>query len=144
MQFKYGNQTDTIFRSKQARVIDKWNYDSEIVVPVVSVNERKLVFGGEGLVQLMATIKDPICASGTTVALEIMVRNGSRRKVQGIKVSFLQNVLLLCSSDQVEDEIKVLTEISQSYSFKERDFIYGPGEERVTKIHVQVPVCFIY
>lgn len=39
-----------------------------------------------------------------------------------------------------ENHVKVVNETVKTFNFKEKDFVYDPGEDRTNTIHLSIPV----
>jgi hypothetical protein len=63
--------------------------------PIIVLNKRKPWFGGDGAVQLEACVQNPMVCSGNQVFVAVRVKNESRRRVQGIKLTLFRKLLML-------------------------------------------------
>jgi hypothetical protein len=144
-RFKYGNVCDTLIKSKDARILDRWDIEKEnrCAGPGLVMNERKLFMGGDGTVQLESSIKSNFVTSGTNISIQIRVKNSTRKRVQGLKIAFVRKLSMLCPSvDPAEEEpvVKTLEEVFSTHFYKDKDYVFDPDEERCSIVHVPVPV----
>jgi len=57
------------------------NEMSAIYDPVYGRNQKRLMFGGEGVVDLQCQVQKSVCKAGDIVYLALGVRNATKRKV---------------------------------------------------------------
>ncbi|KAI8900802.1 hypothetical protein BC833DRAFT_580572 [Globomyces pollinis-pini] len=143
VQYKLGGQVDTIFKVKDAEVVDVW--DSALrndAIITKGSNFKKTYWGGDGEVHLEAAMTGNIHTSGSSISIDVKVNNNSKTQVRGLKVSFVRRLMMLCppeDSFSEEDNIKIFNEVVDSISYKEKDFVYDAKEERLNKLCVNIP-----
>ncbi|RKP07246.1 hypothetical protein THASP1DRAFT_30934 [Thamnocephalis sphaerospora] len=141
IQIFHGGHEDTVFKSKEAFVVESWHRgagtstDSE--EPYGSATEaaaiRRLFLGGPGSLQLAVSLKQSVFRSGQNIPLMVRVRNDTRRRVQGIKVNIGHRLRVHVASHEAPRVVSQT--ISESF-FDNGDFSFQPGAERAAIIHV--------
>ncbi|KAJ3278375.1 hypothetical protein HK104_002391, partial [Borealophlyctis nickersoniae] len=145
VQYQYNGRNDVLCRSKEAFVVEYWraNHPDMREEPIRARNHRRVWMGGAGEVHLEGTIKTSLFVSGNDVYVEVRVKNESKRRVQGIRMSLVRKLLMIREGTPVAadiaNDVKILTESVAEKQFKERDFIFDPGEERSSIIHINIP-----
>ncbi|KAI9092801.1 hypothetical protein DFS34DRAFT_276046 [Phlyctochytrium arcticum] len=144
IQYQQNGKSDSLFRSKEAFVVENWKANHSMVVdrPIRARNRRKAWFGGSGEVQLEGTTQKSFFCSGNDVYVEVRVKNDSKCRVQGIKLSLVRKLMMLREGTTAEDplnDVKIFSESVAESSFKEKDFIFDPGEERANILNVHIP-----
>ncbi len=86
VRFKYGNQNDTIFKTKNVRVIDRWDPVKELQLSesVTASNFRRAFLGGDGNIVLTASTATSYYTSGSNLALRVGVKNMSKKRVSDL------------------------------------------------------------
>jgi hypothetical protein len=145
VRFKYGSSCDTLIKSKDARILDRWNVEKEqqFAEPVLAMNERKLFMGGDGTVQLESSIKSNFVTAGTNISIQVRVKNSSRKRVQGLKIAFVRKLSMLCPPVDPADEepqVKTIEENFATHFYKDKDYVFDPDEERCSTVHIPIPV----
>ncbi|KAJ3320924.1 hypothetical protein HDV06_004702 [Boothiomyces sp. JEL0866] len=147
VSFKYGDQTDTAFITKHATVVDQWDPELErsLDTSVTAVNSKQVFMGGTGVVHLEGCLLKSFVSSGNTISIEIKVTNNTKRRVSGIKVSFMRKLLMICpaiESGKENDEIKVKYLNVKTMNFNDKNYYFEPNEVRRTTLHLTVPTDF--
>ncbi|KAJ3334835.1 hypothetical protein HDU91_002502, partial [Kappamyces sp. JEL0680] len=143
VQFKYGNHADTVFKTVDVRVVERWDpvKEKSLSESITAFNHRKVFMGGDGKVLLAVTLKNPFCTAGSNFGIDFRVRNESKKRVQGLKVSFLKRLIMVCATDSGEQEdgmdLKTVNEMSSTFLFKDKGF--DPMEDRSGSVFVTVP-----
>ncbi|KAI8910606.1 hypothetical protein DFJ77DRAFT_101717 [Powellomyces hirtus] len=144
VQYKHGGKSDSLFRSKEAFVVESWSqaHPRTPDEPIRAKNHRRVWFGGAGEVHIEGTIQKSYFCSGNDVYVELRVRNESRRRVQGIKLSLMRKLLMLKEGTAAKDlvsDTKIVSEIVAEKTFKEKDFVFDAGEERANILNIHIP-----
>ncbi|CAG8435711.1 1495_t:CDS:2 [Ambispora gerdemannii] len=141
MQLFYNNREDTIFKSKEAFVVEAWDgQNPEYKQSVEGMNMKQLWMGGNGPVMLEGTLIETLFTSGGNVSAQVRVRNDTKRRVQGIKLGILQKLIILANKNKKEaDDTKVVSETVAEEWFKNKDFLFDCGEDRTTTVNLHVP-----
>ncbi|KND03682.1 uncharacterized protein SPPG_01150 [Spizellomyces punctatus DAOM BR117] len=144
VQYKQNGRSDSLFRSKEAFVVENWKANHMDITdePIRAKNHRKVWFGGAGEVQLEGTIQKSFFCSGNDVYVELRVKNDSKRRVQGIKLSLIRKLMMLREGTSAQDplnDVKMFSESVSETTFKEKDFIFDPGEERANILNIHIP-----
>ncbi|KAI9012799.1 hypothetical protein BC832DRAFT_548054 [Gaertneriomyces semiglobifer] len=142
VQYQMNGKNDSLFRSKEAFVVENWKTNRRDVTddPVRARNHRKVWFGGAGEVHIEGTVQKSFFCSGSDVYVQLRVRNDSRRRVQGIKLALARRLLMLREgAGDSSNDFKIVTETVSETSFKEKDFIFDPGEERSNILNIHIP-----
>ncbi|KAJ3251546.1 hypothetical protein HK103_002262 [Boothiomyces macroporosus] len=133
VSFKYGDQTDTAFITKHATVVDQWDLalEKSLDTSVTAVNSKPVFMGGPGVVHLEGCLLNSFVSSGNTISIEIKVTNNTKRKVSGVKVSFMKKLLMICpaiESGKENDEIKVKYLNVKTLNFNDKNYYFEPNE----------------
>lgn len=82
VQILYSGKEDTVFRSKEAFVVECWDGHNQIYKqPVDATNETKLFWGGPGSLVLEGQLMETLFASGGNLTVQVRVKNGTTRRV---------------------------------------------------------------
>ncbi|CAG8442040.1 1228_t:CDS:2 [Dentiscutata heterogama] len=135
------NKEDTLYKSKEAFVVEAWDSNNPIYkTPVDAVNMKQLWMGGPGAVMIESSLVETLFQSGGNVSVKVRVKNDTKRRVQGLKVAILQRLLILANKAKKEiDEVKIVGETVAEEWFKDKDFCFDCGEDRTTTVHIHVP-----
>lgn len=135
------NKEDTLFKSKEAFVVEAWDsYNPIYKTPVDAVNMKQLWMGGSGAVMIESSLVETLFQSGGNVSVKVRVKNDTKRRVQGLKVAILQRLFILANKVKKEiDEVKIVGETVAEEWFKDKDFCFDSGEDRTTTVHIHVP-----
>ncbi|KAI9592968.1 hypothetical protein BDF19DRAFT_450000 [Syncephalis fuscata] len=143
VQIFYSGQEDTVFRSKEACVMESFDGKrlSNILLdtrgaPIEMTNTRRLFFGGPGALQVTAQLQQSVFSSGQNISLMVRVRNDTRRRVQGIKVSIGHRLRIYMAGKEAP---RITSQIVHESSFNTEDFSFDPGVERTAVINVAAP-----
>ncbi|PKY15554.1 hypothetical protein RhiirB3_466784 [Rhizophagus irregularis] len=141
VQFFNNNKADTLFKSKEALIVEAWDGQNPIYKqPVNETNMKQLWMGGSGAVTLEGTLSETLFQSGGNVSVQVRVKNETKRRVQGIKVAITHKLLILANKHKKEiDDVKVVGDTITEEWFKNKDFLFDCGEDRSTTIHMNVP-----
>ncbi|GBB99550.1 hypothetical protein RclHR1_03560005 [Rhizophagus clarus] len=141
VQFMNNNKADTLFKSKEALVVEAWDGHNPIYKqPVDGTNMKQLWMGGSGAVTLEGTLSETLFQSGGNVSVQVRVKNETKRRVQGIKVAITHKLLILADKHKKEiDDVKVVGDTVAEEWFRNKDFLFDCGEDRSTTIHINVP-----
>jgi hypothetical protein len=129
--------------SKNAKVLDIWDMETNLSQEVTAENQRQIFMSGDKGILLQGTIKNDFATSGSNVSVQVRIKNDSKKRVQGIKIYFVKRLLILIpSNDPFEEEskVKIVDEIVSNQTFKEKDFIYDPNEDRTNSLLISIPV----
>ncbi|CAG8613341.1 6380_t:CDS:2, partial [Racocetra fulgida] len=119
---KYGNNANTLFKSKEAFIVEAWDSDNPLYkTPVDAVNMKQLWMGGPGAVMIESSLTEALFQSGGNVNVKVRVKNDTKRRVK-------------------IDEVKIVGETVAEEWFKDKDFCFDCGEDRTTTVHIHVPV----
>ncbi|CAG8467224.1 13369_t:CDS:2 [Acaulospora colombiana] len=141
VRFSTNNKEDMMFKSKEAFVVEAWDgYNPLYKQPVEAVNMKQLWMGGSGAVMLESTLAETLFQSGGNISVKVRVKNDTKRRVQGLKVSITQRLLILANKVKKEiDQVKIVGETVCEEWFKSKDFLFDCGEDRSTIVHINVP-----
>ncbi|CAJ0753170.1 22954_t:CDS:2, partial [Entrophospora sp. SA101] len=77
---------------------------------------------------------------GANISVQIRVKNETKRRVQGIKVAITHKLHILANKTKKElDDVKVVGETVKEEWYKNKDFLFDCGEDRITTVHIDVP-----
>jgi hypothetical protein len=63
--------------------------------------------------------------------------------VKGIKIAITHKLLILTNETKKElDDVKVVGETVAEEWYRNNDFLFDCGEDRITTVHIDVPVSF--
>ncbi|KAJ3037489.1 hypothetical protein HDV00_001664 [Rhizophlyctis rosea] len=144
VQFQQNGKNGTVIRHKDACVYEYWkaNHPDIRNEPIHVHNRRKVLLGGPGEVHLEGAIKTSFFRSGNDVYVEVRVRNESKRRVSGIRLSIVRRLLMGREGTAIvdfADGVKVISETVHEETFREKDYTFDPGENRSTVLHVTIP-----
>ncbi|CAH1756797.1 9290_t:CDS:10 [Entrophospora sp. SA101] len=141
VQYKVNNKEDSTFKSKEAFVVEAWDINNPIYKqPVEGMNMRQLWLGGSGAIMLEARLVETFFQSGANISVQIRVKNETKRRVQGIKVAITHKLHILANKTKKElDDVKVVGETVKEEWYKNKDFLFDCGEDRITTVHIDVP-----
>nr|CAG8458075.1 13129_t:CDS:10 [Entrophospora candida] len=141
VQYKINNKEDSTFKSKEAFVVEAWDINNPIYKqPVEGMNMRQLWLGGSGAIMLEARLVETFFQSGANISVQIRVKNETKRRVQGIKVAITHKLHILANKTKKElDDVKVVGETVKEEWYKNKDFLFDCGEDRITTVHIDVP-----
>ncbi|KAG9294211.1 hypothetical protein G9A89_021570 [Geosiphon pyriformis] len=141
VQIFYNNKEDTIFKSKEAFVVEAWDGHNPIYKqPVDAMNMKQLWMGGTGAVTLEGTLVETLFTSGGNISAQVRVCNETKRRVQGLKLAVTQRLLILANKNKKEaDDTKIIAETLAEEWFKNKDFLFDCGEDRTTTVNLHVP-----
>ncbi|TPX31481.1 hypothetical protein SmJEL517_g05187 [Synchytrium microbalum] len=142
VQYEENSQIETMFKSKDAFVVENWKTTHPNIVDIEVTDETvgQLFMGGIGQVTLQGAIRKCFFQSGSDVYVETRVKNDTRRRVQGLKVQLVRKLVMLRQSNKRGPlDTKVIAEPVSEAIFRERDNIYDPGEDRSNVLHVHIP-----
>ncbi|KAF9573332.1 hypothetical protein EC968_008786 [Mortierella alpina] len=146
VQVFYHGRDETIFKSKEAFVVEAWDgYNPDYRLPVHATNSTKLFWGGSGSLVLEAMLSERLHSAGGNLAVEVKVKNNTSRKVQGIKVGVSRRLEMVSDKDKVEknpglkiDTVSV-SEVIGTQEFKSSSYLFDTGEERTMTVNMVVP-----
>jgi hypothetical protein len=142
VKFTYRGSNDTLFKSKETRVVDRWDQPS--FAPVTAFSEKKIKrWGDGGEIKLEATLGTHRASPGTHLPVEIRVDNGSKSKIQGIKVAFVRKLTMLrpdVNTDPDPTYNKSLTHVMAESKFMEKCHTFTASESRIVTLYISVPV----
>ncbi|CAG8441178.1 13238_t:CDS:2 [Acaulospora morrowiae] len=141
IQFLNNNKQDSMFKAKEAFVVEAWDaYNPLYKQPIDAVNMKQLWMGGSGAITLESTLVETLFQSGGNVSIKVRVKNDTKRRVQGLKVSITHRLLILANKAKKEiDQVKAVGETVKEEWFKGKDFLFDCGEDRSTIVHINVP-----
>jgi hypothetical protein len=150
VKYRYkSNGEETLFKSKNTIVVDKWEQPQfEDHTPVSVMNSRSYnKWDGLGHVNMQCTIQQHLVTPGTDLSIGISVENTSKKRLNGIKVSFIRKLSILkpCQINFKDNQnsIKSFNETMQEYHFKEKCYCFDPKENRCTSLSITIPVKII-
>ncbi|KAJ3086453.1 hypothetical protein HK102_013109, partial [Quaeritorhiza haematococci] len=135
VQFQYNDRSDTLFKSKEAFVVELLSALPYAfpVEPLLAITQGKTFMGGNRDVFLSAALSKPIFCSGNDLYVE----------VQGVRLALIRKLLMLqpegSPASSATDNLKIFTETVSEKSYREKAFVYDPGEDRSNMISVQIP-----
>jgi hypothetical protein len=149
VQIFYSGREDTVFKSKEAFVVESWHRhraasiprglsspDEPFGPPTEAMARRRLFLGGPGALQLTVSLKQTVYRYGQNIPVSVHVRNDTRRYVQGIRIYIGHRLRIHLAG---ADASKAISQIVSEVSFDSSDFSFQPGIERSIVTHVAVP-----
>ena len=78
----YNGKEDTLFKSKEAFIVEACDIDNPIYKePVEAMNMRQLWLGGSGALMVEGTLVERLFMSGGNVSVKVRVKNDTKRSV---------------------------------------------------------------
>lgn len=132
---------------KEAFVVEKWQdeFDEKYNQPIEVVGDTRLFMGGNGQIWLEAGISNNLFFSGGEILMRCGIKNNTKREVSGMKVSLARRLIFPVSSagngaPATRQSLEpIVTEIVSTQQFKGPGFEFGPNEEIVTNLNVEIP-----
>ncbi|PWY99072.1 hypothetical protein BCV70DRAFT_163542 [Testicularia cyperi] len=148
VQTWYNEEKMIVTARREAFVLEKWQdeYDPKYQQPVEAVGDTRLFMGGNGAVWLEAGVTEQLFWGGGQLLVRCGVKNNTKRHLSGIKVSLARRLIFPVGSpdgthdspDTVSLEPRI-TEIVHEQVFKGREYEFGPNEESVCNVAVDIP-----
>lgn len=138
IKFRIRDRDETLFKSKEVFVVDRWTLPVIDVPKTVSEGRKNW---NDGPVHLEATLQPSYATPGTNVSLHIKIDNSSKRKIHGIKVTFVRRLMMLKpgSVNTKHNTVKIITQNVEEVIFNEKQHVFYPNECRSTSVYVSVP-----
>ncbi|CAG8544832.1 8677_t:CDS:2 [Paraglomus brasilianum] len=141
VQIMYNGKEDTLFKSKEAFIVEACDIDNPIYKePVEAMNMRQLWLGGSGALMVEGTLVERLFMSGGNVSVKVRVKNDTKRSVQGLKLAVKQKLAILANKNKKEaDDVKVVSATVAEEWFKNKDYLFESGEDRTITVNIYVP-----
>lgn len=141
VKYKYNSIPEVMFKEKNATVL---NRTSSVVFnnkskPLTNGEFNKIFMGGNGNVYMEASIKSCLVSSGSNIPIGLFVNNQTKKRIQGLKISFVKTLVFTSTEDSKTTEIK---ETVVNTVYKDKDFSYDSEEQRYSMIYACVPVQY--
>lgn len=144
----WSDQKTMVTNRKEAFVVEKWQdeFDEKYNQPLEVVGDTRLFMGGNGQIWLEAGISNSLFFSGGELLIRCGIKNNTKRMVSGMKVSLARRLIFPVSQagngvPATRQSLEpIITEIVSNQSFKgSPQYEFGPNEERVTNLNVEIP-----
>ncbi|KAG0246888.1 hypothetical protein B0O80DRAFT_496573 [Mortierella sp. GBAus27b] len=146
VQVFYHGKEETVLKSKEAFVVEAWDgYNPDHKLPVRASNSTKLFWGGSGALVLEAYLSQKLHTAGGNMTVEVKVKNGTSRKVQGIRLGVHRRLEMVSNKDTAQQNPGVsidtvsVSETVGTQDFKSSSYLFDTGEERTTTVNMIVP-----
>ncbi|KAJ3319417.1 hypothetical protein HDU76_000538, partial [Blyttiomyces sp. JEL0837] len=143
VQFQYERRTDTMYKSREAIVVESLA-DSPFQKSSDWISGRgqgTALLGGSLPIELTATVLNQRYATGSTVALKFGVRNMSKMKIQGVRVSFVRKLFILRPGNglKTSSDVRVVEHVESELSLREKDYLFDAGDDRTCSVSINIP-----
>ncbi|KAF9175452.1 hypothetical protein BGX21_002578 [Mortierella sp. AD011] len=148
-RMKTNQQKEIVNHSREAFIYESWTTDDVIKARKKSVKadtSKRLFMGGEGSLEMYAELTRTMVSSGGIVYVNVGVKNLTKRKVMGIKLTLCRHVTVpnkdLSANTQVsvpvnrdQDNVKNYCEII----YKGEDYAFDNDDPRMVVLPIYIP-----
>jgi hypothetical protein len=147
VQFKYEGHTDTIFKTKEATIVEYLSPMDPIRIsphqPFSTTKTKSVSFmGGGEPVEIKVALPKTCFQTGSEVPVKVSIRNNSKTRLSGLRLAIVRKLHLFkpgTTTIKTSAAAKVIPSIETELHFREKDQTYEPGEHRTTLLHIHVP-----
>ncbi|KAJ3209063.1 hypothetical protein HDU67_006398 [Dinochytrium kinnereticum] len=150
IQFIHLDRLDTMFRTRDATIHDnRLYYNPTLPNPVspVVMSDVKTVMNSFGVlcgtVELQARLHRTRYCTGESIPIDVTVKNGTKRRIQGLKVSLIQKLIILREIDSQDAQTgirsRIISTTVRDALFRDREHGFDQGEDRTTRLYITVP-----
>jgi hypothetical protein len=139
VQFKLKKSAEFVIKSQDIKVLDTLPLDSDAPLQL-SQTIQIYDWGKSAHVFMQASISSTYACAGGKLAITVLVKNETKRKITGLKALYNRSLWLLQSQSKLDHEAQKISSNSTQIPLREKDHIFEPYETSSLTIKVPIPV----
>lgn len=138
VQVWHQDSRTSVWSKADAHVVEQWEDESDARYwqHIYAVAETKLFMGGKGDICAEASLPQQLFLSGSTVTVQLGVRNSSKRDVSGVRIDIVRTVTILESS-QVNSPM--ISEVAHTQSISGPQVSFPSNSELIVRLPLELP-----